>query len=92
VGPAEWNTRTLPNSFTEKWSRDPAGLKASLEQEQARFLAARDAGDTDVAPVIVGEGAGLVRGVLPAAEIVRTMVAQAEKSLREASELLVKDS
>ena len=45
--PAEWNIRTLRNSFTEKWSRDPAGLQANLERERPRFLAAREAGDTD---------------------------------------------
>ena len=49
--PAEWNIRTLRNSFTEKWSRDPAGLKANLDQERPRFLAAREAGDTDIAPL-----------------------------------------
>ena len=90
--PSEWNIRTLRNSFTEKWSRDPAGLKTNLQREQERFLAAREAGDTTIAPVIVGEGAGLVREVQPAADIVRNMVAQAEKSLREASDLLVENS
>jgi nitronate monooxygenase len=90
--PAEWNIRTLRNRFTEKWSRDPTGLAANLEQERPRFLAAREAGDTDIAPPIVGEAAGLVREVLPAAEIVRNMVAQAEKSLRQASDLLSANS
>ena len=90
--PAEWNIRTLRNSFTEKWSRDPAGLRANLDHERARFLAAREAGDTDIAPVIVGEAAGLVRDVLPAADIVRNIVAQAEKSLRQASDLLSANS
>lgn len=90
--PAEWNIRTLRNSFTEKWARDPAGLKAGVEREQPRFLAAREAGDTDIAPPIVGEAAGLVRDVLPAAEIVRNMVAGAEKSLKTASGLLSADS
>lgn len=90
--PAEWNIRTLRNSFTEKWSRNPDGLKANAERERERFLAARDAGDTDIAAVIVGEGAGLVSGVLPAADIVRNMVAQAEQALRRASDLLIENS
>jgi len=90
--PAEWNIRTLRNGFTEKWSRDPAGLQANLERERPRFLAARESGDTTVAPPIVGEAAGLVRDVLPAADIVRNMVAQAEKSLRQASDLLSANS
>jgi nitronate monooxygenase len=90
--PAQWNIRTLRNSFTERWSRDPAGLTANLAGERERFLAARDAGETDIAPVIVGEGVDLVREVLPAADIVRNMVGQAEKSLRQASDLLSANS
>lgn len=90
--PPQWNIRTFRNSFTEKWSGDPAGLNANLEREGERFLAAREAGDTDIAPVIAGEAAGLVRSVLPAAEIVRNMVAQAENALRRASDLLSANS
>lgn len=86
--PAQWNIRTLRNAFTERWSRDPAGLKANLAQERQRFLAARDAGDTSVAAVIVGEGVDLVRAQRPAAEIVRAMVAEAETSIRQAAGLL----
>jgi nitronate monooxygenase len=90
--PAEWNIRTLRNSFTDRWSRDPAGLKANVEQQRELFLAARDAGNTDVAPAIVGEGVDLVQKVLPAGEIVRTMVAEAEKRMRQASDLLSANS
>lgn len=90
--PAEWNIRTLRNSFTERWSSDPAGLTSNLAQERERFLAAREAGQTDIAAVIVGEAVDLVREVLPAADIVRTMVGQAEKSLRQASDLLLANS
>jgi nitronate monooxygenase len=90
--PAEWNIRTLRNSFTDRWSRDPAGLKANVEQQRELFLAARDAGNTDVAPAIVGEGVDLVQKVLPAGEIVRTMVAEAEKRMRQTSDLLSANS
>jgi nitronate monooxygenase len=90
--PAQWNIRTLRNAFTDRWSRDPAGLKANMDQERQRFLAARDAGNTDVAAVIVGEGVDLVRDVLPATEIVRNMVAEAERCVRRASDLLSANS
>jgi nitronate monooxygenase len=90
--PTQWNIRTLQNSFTKRWSADPAGLKAVAEQERERFLAAREAGETDIAPVIVGEGVDLVRQVLPAADIVRTMVAEAELALRKGSALLSANS
>jgi nitronate monooxygenase len=90
--PVEWNIRTLRNSFTDRWSRDPAGLMANLERERERFLAAREAGDTDVAAVIVGEGVDLIRDVLPAGEIVRNMVSEAEGCIRQASDLLSANS
>lgn len=90
--PAQWNIRTLRNAFTERWSRDPAGLKANLDQERGHFLAARDAGDMDVAPAIVGEGVDLVQEVLPAGEIVRRMVEVAEGRMRQASDLLSENS
>lgn len=90
--PAEWNIRTLRNGFTDKWSNDPAGLSANVERERERFMAAREAGDTEIAPPIVGEAAGLVREVLPAAAIVRNMVAQAEKSIKHGSGLLSANS
>jgi nitronate monooxygenase len=90
--PVQWNIRTLRNSFIDRWSGDPAGLKANLAQERERFLAAREAGETEIAAVIVGEGIDLVREVLPAAEIVRSMVAQAERSLKQASDLLSANS
>jgi NAD(P)H-dependent flavin oxidoreductase YrpB (nitropropane dioxygenase family) len=38
----------------------------------------------DVNPGIAGQGVGLVREIRPAADVVRTMVADAEKCLRAA--------
>ena len=90
--PAQWNIRTLRNSFIDRWSRDPAGLQANIETERSRFLAARDAGDMNVAAVIVGEGIDLVREVEPAGEIVRKMVAAAETRIAKASDLLSANS
>jgi nitronate monooxygenase len=90
--PAEWNIRTLRNAFTERWSRDPEGLKAHIDAERPRFLAARDAGDTKIAAVIVGEAVDLVREVHPAAEIVRSIVSEAENRIRQASDLLSANS
>lgn len=86
--PKQWNIRTLRNRFLDQWSNDIDGLKANLDREQARFLAARDSGDSDNAAVIVGEGIDLVRETLPAAEIVHRMVADAEAALRNGVRLL----
>lgn len=80
--PAGWTIRTLRNSFIDCWSGDIAVLRAAAAVEGPRFLAARDSGDTDIAPPIVGEAVDLVREQRPAAEIVRRMVAEAETAIR----------
>jgi nitronate monooxygenase len=46
--------------------------------EAPRYQAAREAGDFDIAAVIAGEGAGLVRDIAPAGAIVRDIVERAE--------------
>src|SRR5215510_3743628 len=71
--------RTLRNHFVEQW----AGREWALRQ-QARTVgeaarAARLAGDVDNAPLLIGQDAGLIDAVLPAAEVIQRMVAQAEE-------------
>jgi len=80
--PAEWNLRTLANDFTRRWHGDAAGLTHNIGRERQRFEAARDAGDTSIAAVIVGEAVDLVRTSEPAAAIVQRLVAEAQARLR----------
>ncbi len=90
--PADWDLRTLRNTFTEQWSDDPDGLRRDIEQETARYEEASTKGDTDVAAVIVGEGIDLVHRSEPAGEIVNRLVAEAERSLSRASSFVVQDA
>ena len=80
--PSEWNLRTMRNSFTRQWSGDIAGLRENLAQEQTRFNTASAAGDMDVAAVIVGEAADLIRTQETAQATLRAMISQAEDRLR----------
>jgi enoyl-[acyl-carrier protein] reductase II len=80
--------RALRTGFTERWSerrdelrRDPAALLAELE-------AAEEAGTSDELIVVGGQGAGLIERVLPAAEIVATIEAEAAALLASASDLV----
>ena len=71
--------RTLRNRFIEQW----AGREWALRQ-QARAAAealdtARLAGDTDHAVILIGQDAGLIDSVLPAGEVIRKMIAEAEQ-------------
>ncbi len=83
--PAPWNLRTLENTFARRWRENPAGLRTRAARARAEVEAARAAGDFDIAPVIAGEAAGLVRKLCPAAEIVDTMVAEAAALLADAA-------
>ena len=80
--PSGWNLRTMRNSFTRRWSGDVVGLNQKLEEEQARFATALAADDMDVAAVIVGEAADLIRTREPAQATLCRMIAQAEDRLR----------
>jgi len=86
--PDSWNLRTMRNGFTRQWSSDIEGLMQNLPEEQARFEAARQVDDTDIAPVIVGEAADLVRVIEPAQDTLHRMTTQAESHLRRISKLV----
>lgn len=80
--PSGWNLRTMRNSFSHRWSGDLAGLAQNLANEQDRFKVATEAGDIDVAAVIVGEAVDLVRTRDPAQTTLHEMILQAEDRLR----------
>jgi nitronate monooxygenase len=80
--PSGWSLRTMRNAFTRRWSADMDGLTQNLAEEQTRFEAASVAGDTDVAAVIVGEAADLIRLREPAQVTLHGMISLAEDRLR----------
>ncbi|WP_046732077.1 NAD(P)H-dependent flavin oxidoreductase [Streptomyces humi] len=75
--PAEYNGRLLRNRFTDRWHGREPELDAHLPQAAAEFGAAVSAEDFDVAHLIVGEGVGLVRDIVPAGDVVRRMARDA---------------
>lgn len=77
----QWNIRTLVNDFSRRWETDQDELQRDLEQQKANYAAARDAGNVSIAAVIAGEAVDLVHAQQPAADILNTMVAQAENLL-----------
>jgi len=83
--PEGYDCRVLQNGFTGNWHEDNDGLKANLETEIPKWLAALDAGDAENASSIVGEVTGLIRDVRPAAQILETMVSEAENLLGSAA-------
>ena len=85
VWPAPYSGRVLQNDFSEKWRRREADLLQHLDEESARYAAARAAGDFDTAAVIAGEVVDLITDIPSAVEIVERMMTTATKLLVGAS-------
>ncbi|SDW89857.1 nitronate monooxygenase [Albimonas donghaensis] len=79
--PERFDIRVLRNGFTDRWHADPEGLRAAIGTEGPRWGDAAAAGDASVANPIIGEAAGLMRDIRPAAELLERMTAEAEAIL-----------
>ncbi|MGE5338804.1 MAG: nitronate monooxygenase, partial [Gemmatimonadota bacterium] len=73
--------RCLRNAHLERWLGREVELMRHLDDEAAKYVAARSAGNFDVAAVIAGESSGLVRDITSAREVI-------EHTVREAATLL----
>ena len=85
VWPAPYTGRLLRNSFSERWRGREAELMQHQAEEAARYAEARAAGDFDTAGVIAGEAVDLVTEILPAADVIERMVADAGSLLAGAT-------
>ncbi len=81
VWPAPFTGRVLRNAHADRWIGREIELLRNVEVEAARYAAAREAGDFDIAAVIAGEAADLIEDVLPAAVIVERVVSEAVRLL-----------
>jgi nitronate monooxygenase len=84
---ARYTGRVLRNGFTDQWHGREDELRAD-KAEAARWAEALAAGNTDIANTFVGEGAGLIHTIQPAADIVAEILAQATQLLRGAKDFL----
>jgi len=82
-------SRSRRNGFIERW----AGREWALRQRQAEALAAvkaaRQSGDTDEAPLSMGQDAGLIHDIAPASDIVSRIAREAEEILTKRNPSLV---
>lgn len=81
VWPAPFTGRCLRNAHADRWFGREVELMRHLDEESARYAAARRDGDFDVAALIAGESSGLIRDISSAHDVV-------ERVTREASALL----
>jgi nitronate monooxygenase len=71
VWPEGYTGRLMKNEFIEKWHGREAELRSLQESEFAKFQAAAQHGDYDIANVTVGEAIGLIHDIPRAADLVR---------------------
>ena len=75
--------RVKRNRLVEDWIGREGELRRRRPEVAARAAAAREAGDTDYAVLYAGQTAGLIQGLLPAAEVVASITSEAEAIIRE---------
>ncbi|WP_085827327.1 NAD(P)H-dependent flavin oxidoreductase [Roseovarius gaetbuli] len=81
--PERYSARVLKNPVTERWHDDPDGLRANPDA-QKDWAEGWQAGDPARANTFVGEAAGLIHDRPPVAEIIQSMVEEAEALLTRA--------
>jgi len=79
--PREFTGRVLHNDFVKRWHGQEAQLTAALASAKTGFVQAVAQQDYDEANMIVGESVGMVRRIVPAAEVVELMASEAEALL-----------
>ena len=77
VWPAPFTGRCLRNEHLDRWYGREVELMRHLDEESTRYVAARRDGNFDIAAVIAGESAGLIREISSAREVVDRMVRDA---------------
>lgn len=77
--------RVLRTEFVAEWEHRPEEARREGERLREEISAAIQQGRTHELAPFTGQTAGLIREVLPAAEIVRTMVDEAEGALARAN-------
>lgn len=82
VWPAPFTGRCLVNDHARQWTGREVALLQQVDAVAADYLAARAAGNFDVAAVIAGEAVGLIHDIPPAADIVARIAAEAADILQ----------
>ena len=77
VWPAPFTGRCLRNAHADRWFGLEIELMRHLDEESAKYAAARDAGDFDTAAVIAGEAVGLIHDIPSAHDVIERVVHEA---------------
>jgi NAD(P)H-dependent flavin oxidoreductase YrpB (nitropropane dioxygenase family) len=82
-------TRSRRNDFIERWAGREWLLRQNRAEAHAKLQAARKSGDVAEGPLSMGQDAGLIHDIVPAAEIVARIAREAEEILQRKLPALV---
>jgi nitronate monooxygenase len=85
VWPAPFTGRCLRNAHLDRWYGREVELMQHVDDESTRYLSARRVGDFEIAAVIAGESAGLVRDIVSVRDVVERVVRDATGALAHAA-------
>src|SRR6266508_3295278 len=74
-------SRVVRNRLIETWAGREGELRARRGEVGPAMVRAFQAGDAEGAPLFIGQDAGVIDAIVPAAELVTRMVAEAEAAL-----------
>lgn len=80
--------RAIRTPFIDQWQQHRDEAKQEAERLRGEVLAAVQQGRLHELMPVAGQSAGLIRDILPAGEIVRRMVAEAQQALERSTKLL----
>ena len=88
--PREFTGRLVQTRFVRDWHgrEEQLSNEATLARERTRYLSAMQAGDAENTGVWAGEATALIRDVRPAAELLQTIIAEAESHLKAGARTL----
>ena len=76
--PSRYTARVLSNAYIERWHGREAELLAVADEEAAKYRKAWAEGDPEGSNTFIGEAAGLIQAIEPAAVLIKRMVTEAE--------------
>jgi len=85
--PREYSFRFLKNRLTDEWAHREGEAFRAFGAQSAKYAQARAQNDLETVAVTCGEVVGLLKDRLPAAAVVKSMVAQAVDLLRNGGKL-----
>jgi nitronate monooxygenase len=76
--PSRYTARVLRNAYIERWHGREAELLAVADEEAAKYRQAWAEGDPEGSNTFIGEVAGFISAIEPAAVLIKRMVTEAE--------------